>query len=89
MVSFRFRTTALGCRRGTTVFDFKWRTLVVNGLLPVNNYSGWLQMEKSGGFPRRTTVVNFRWTTTVIGYRWRKIVVGFKWRTLVGGELQV
>ena len=28
---------------------FKWRTLVVNGLLKVNSYSGWLQMENSGG----------------------------------------
>ena len=57
---------------------------MVSGLLQVNNCSSWLQMENSGGFPPRTTVVNFRCHS-----RWRTIVVGFKWRRLVGGELQV
>ena len=28
---------------------FKWRPLVVSGLLKVNSYSNWLQMESSGG----------------------------------------
>ena len=49
MVSFRWKTTALGYRRRTAVFDFKWRTLVVSGLLQVNKYSCWLEMENSGG----------------------------------------
>ena len=60
MVGFRWRT-AVGFERRTSVDGFKWRTLVVSGLLQVNNYSGWLQM-KNGG----TTVVNFKWRTTVI-----------------------
>ena len=61
VVSFRWSTTALGRRRRTTVVGFKWRTLVVSGLLQVNNYSGWLQINKSCGFSRRTTVVSLRW----------------------------
>ena len=56
----------------------------------MNNHSGWLQMENSGGFPRKTTVVSFRWISTSLGYRRRTTVVGFKWRTLmVSGLLQV
>ena len=57
------------------------RTLVVSGLLQVNNHSRWLK--NGGGFPLRMTVVSFRWRTTALGYRRRKTVVGFKWRTLV------
>ena len=36
-------------RPRTTVVGFKGRTLVVRGLLLVNNHSGWLQMENSSG----------------------------------------
>ena len=42
VVSFRWRTTAL-CYRQRTVVDFKGRTLVVSGLLQVNNFSGVLK----------------------------------------------
>ena len=49
VVSFRWRTAALGYRRRTIVVGFKWRTLVVSRLQQVNNYSGWLQMESNGG----------------------------------------
>ena len=56
----------------------------------MENYSGWLQMENDGDFPRRTTVVSFGWKTTALGYRRRTTVVGFKWRRLVvSGLLQV
>ena len=44
VVSLRWRTTALGYRQRTAV-GFKWRRLVVSGLLQVKHYSGWLQME--------------------------------------------
>ena len=53
-----------------------------------------LQIDNSGGFSRRTTVVSFRWKTTVCYRRrttasngeswWRPSAVGFKWRTVVG-----
>ena len=56
----------------------------------MNNHSDWLQMENGGRFPRRTTVVSFRWRSTSLGYIRRTAVVGFKWRTLmVSGLLQV
>ena len=58
VVNFRWRTTALGYKRRTRVAGFKWRTLAISGLLQVNTYSDWLQMENSGGFPQRTTVVD-------------------------------
>ena len=63
---------------------FKWRTLVVSGLLQVNNNSSWLQMENDGGFRRRTTVVSFGWRTTARakGYKQTTTVIGFKWRML-------
>ena len=60
MLSFRWRTAALGYRRRTIVVGFKWRTLVVSGLEQVNNYSGWLQMESNGGLG--ATVVSFRFS---------------------------
>ena len=82
VVSFIWRTTALGYRRRTTVVGFKWRTLVVNGLQQVNNKSGWLQMKNGGGFPLKTTVVSFRWRTRALGYRRRTTVVKFKWRKI-------
>ena len=49
MVSSRWRIASLGYRRRTRVVGFKWRTLMVSGLLQVNNCSGWIQMENSGG----------------------------------------
>ena len=83
MVSFKWRTTARGraegYRRRTTVMGFKWKTLVIRGLLQVNNYNSWFQMKNGGDFPRRTTVVSFRWGTAALGYRRRTTVVGFKW----------
>ena len=39
---------------------------MLSGLLQVNNYSSWLQIKKSGGFSRRTTMVSFRRRTTVM-----------------------
>ena len=74
VVSFRWRTTALGYIRRTTVVCFKWRTLA---LLLVNNYSAWLQMENDGGYPKRTAVVGLRWKLS-LAYRRGTTVVGFK-----------
>ena len=81
------RTTAFGYKRRTRVVGLKWGKLVISGLLQVNNYSGRLQMENGGGFPRRLSVVNFRWRTTALGYRRRTTVVDFKWGTLVMSDL--
>ena len=55
----------------------------MSGLLQVNNYNRWLQMEKGGGLPLKITVVIFIWRTTVMSYRPRAAVVGLKWNTLV------
>ena len=69
---------------------FKWKTLVMRGVLQVNNYNSWFQMKNGGDFPRRTTVVSFRWRTAALGCRRRTTVVGFKWRALMAsGLLQV
>ena len=91
MVSFRWRTTALGYRRRKVVVGFKRKPLVVSGLLQVNSRNGRLQIKNGCGFPRRMTVVSFRWrTTTALGCRRRTTVIGFKWRALVvSGLLQV
>ena len=63
----------------------------MSGLLPVNNYSGWLQMKNGGGLPRRTTVVGDE--LQVENYSdWLQMknggglpqgttVVSFRWRT--------
>ena len=40
---------------------------MVGGEWQVENYSGWLQMKSSGGLPRGTRVVNFRWRATALG----------------------
>ena len=64
MVSFKWRTTARsrakGYRRRTTVMGFKWKTLVMRGLLQVNDYNSWFQMKNGCGFPLRTTVVTLQ-----------------------------
>ena len=58
--------------------------------LQVQNYSGWLQMEKSAGLPQKTTVGGgggggggFIWRTTAMNNRPRSAVVGFIWSTLL------
>ena len=46
----------------------------VSGLLQVNKYSCWFQMENSGGLARRTTVVSFIHMENY--YRWKTIGIG-------------
>ena len=45
----------------------------------VNNYSSWLQIQKSGGLRPEN---NSGERTTATGGRRKTTVVGFKWRTL-------
>ena len=55
--------------------------LALNGeqwLLSAGNDNGWLLMENSGGFGRKTAVVSSRWRITSLGYRRRTTLVGFK-----------
>ena len=89
VVSFKWKTTALGCGRRTAVVGFKWKTLVVSGLLQVNNCCGWLQMENGGGHPRRRTAacvklqqMSYRPRSAMVGFKWSlSVVVGFAQRT--------
>ena len=48
-VSFRWRTTAMGCILRTKVVEFRWKTLVVGSEQQVNKYSGWLEIENGSG----------------------------------------
>ena len=69
MVSFKWKTKALGYIRRTTVVGFKWKMLVVSCLLQVNNAVVSFKWRTMVGFARRTTVVSLRFRNRVIGYR--------------------
>ena len=89
VVSFRWRTAALGYRRRTTVVEFKYRTAV--------GFTGRMTVVSC---TRRTTVLGFKWRTLVLsgflqvnnyssglqmenhgGFRRRTTVVSLRWRT--------